>query len=297
MAPEADAGERARVGYLGPEGTFSEEALLTSAEVDLVEPVPLAGIYETVTALREGAVDWAVVPIENSLDGSVTVTLDLLAGEASDVRIVGEAILRVHHALIAAAPTELAEIRTVHTHPKVPGQCLRFLRGELAGAQVVPAASTAEAVRMVVSRAQPGEAAIATPLAAEIYGGIVLRAGVEDREDNETRFVWLARAERAGVPAPLREAAGGPWRTSLVFSGPGAEAAGWLVRCLDEFARRAINLTRIESRPRRGRLGTYVFFAELEGRESDALVAEAIAGLSGLCAEVRVLGSYRAAGG
>jgi prephenate dehydratase len=290
----------ARVGYLGPEGTFSEEALLASADPDAVEPIPLGTIYDTVMALRQEEVDWAIVPIENSLDGSVSVTLDLLAGEASDVEIVGEALLRVRHSLIAAEPLGLGEIDTVISHPQVPGQCERFLRGELAHARILPAGSTAEAVRMVASGGQRGQAALGTLLAAKIYGGTVIREGVEDRDDNETRFVWLARAQedsgapRARQPPPLREAATGEWKTSLVFWGPGAERPGWLVRCLDEFARRDINLTKIESRPRRARLGSYMFFADLTGRVSEAPVADAIAGVRALCEEVRVLGSYRA---
>jgi len=304
----------ARVGYLGPEGTFSEEALLASADPDVVEPIPLGTIYDTVMALRQEEVDWAIVPIENSLDGSVSVTLDLLAGEASDVEIVGEALLRVRHSLIAAEPVGLGEIDTVISHPQVPGQCERFLRGELAHARILPAGSTAEAVRMVASGGQRGQAALGTLLAAKIYGGTVIREGVEDGDDNETRFVWLARAQESpgpppspgappakspgappvGHPPPLREAATGEWKTSLVFWGPGAERPGWLVRCLDEFARRDINLTKIESRPRRARLGSYMFFADLTGRVSEAPVADAIAGVRALCEEMRVLGSYRA---
>jgi prephenate dehydratase len=293
-----------RVGYLGPEGTFSEEALLASAEADAVEPVPLTTIYDTVMALRRGDVDWAVVPIENSLEGSISVTLDLLAGEASDVEIVGEALLRVRHSLIAAETLALEEIDTVLTHPQVPGQCSRFLRGELGRAQIVPASSTAEAVRVVAgdrraAGADRGRAAIGTLLAAEIYGGTVLREGVQDRDDNETRFVWLARRAEgvdrsgAGLP-PLRESGSEEWRTSIVFWGPGAEHPGWLVRCLDEFARRDINLTKIESRPRPGRLGSYMFFADLSGRPGETAVADAVAGVGALCEQVRVLGSYRA---
>jgi len=292
-----------RVGYLGPEGTFSEEALLASAVAGAVEPVPLATIYDTVMALRHGELEWAVVPIENSLEGSISVTLDLLAGEASDVEIVGEALLRVRHSLIAAEPLELAEIHTVLTHPQVPGQCTLFLRGELPRARILPATSTAEAVRIVVRERgadseHHGRAALGTLLAAEIYGGTVLREGVEDRDDNETRFVWLARARENGdgtqedVP-PLRGAGSGEWKTSVVFWGPGAERPGWLVRCLDEFARREINLTRIESRPRRERLGSYMFFADLAGRSSEPPVSDAIAGVRALCEELRVLGSYR----
>jgi prephenate dehydratase len=295
--PEEQGEERPRVGYLGPAGTFSEEALLASAGVDVIEPVAIASIYDTVMSLRRSELRWAIVPIENSLEGSINVTLDLLAGEASDVKIVGEAVLRISHALIAAAETSLAEIETVFTHPQVPGQCTRFLHGELAGAQVLPASSTAEAVRAVVSDACHGHAAIGTELAARIYGGKVLRSRIEDRDDNETRFVWLAREGQPGRRAqapPLRDA-GGEWKTSLVFWGAGAEHPGWLVRCLDELARRDINLTKIESRPRRERLGSYMFFADLAGRVEDPAVAEAIAQIRERCQEVLVLGSYAAA--
>ncbi len=295
---------RPRVGYLGPEGTFSEEALLASAAVDAVQPVPLGTIYDTVMALRRGDVDWAVVPIENSVEGSISVTLDLLAGEASDVEIVGEALLRVRHSLIAAEPLGLEQIDTVLTHPQVPGQCAQFLRGELAHAQIVPASSTAEAVRTVAGDrgsavAGGRRAALGTLLAAEIYGGTVLREGVQDRDDNETRFVWLARAgDRPDVgEPPLRPSSSEEWKTSIVFWGPGAEHPGWLVRCLDEFARRDITLTKIESRPRPGRLGSYMFFADLSGRPAETAIADAVAGVRALCEQVRVLGSYRAGRG
>jgi prephenate dehydratase len=284
-----------RVGYLGPAGTFSEEALLASAAEGRVSPVPLASIYETVAALRRGEVDWALVPIENSLEGSINVTLDLLAGEASDVRIVGEAILRVRHALIAAEATTLEEIETVLSHPQVPGQCTRFLRGELAGARIMPAGSTAEAVRMVVAEGGRRTAALGTELAAEIYGARVLRREVEDRDDNQTRFVWLARQADVEEPVPLRAANEGEWKCSIVFWGAGAEHPGWLLRCLAEFAEREINLTKIESRPRRTQMGTYMFFADLLGRADQEPVAAALAGLAGLCEHVGVLGSYRAA--
>jgi prephenate dehydratase len=295
--PEGSSYARARVGYLGPAGTFSEEALLASAAVDAVEPVALASIYDTVTALRRGEVRWAIVPIENSLEGSINVTLDLLAGEASDVEIVGETVLRVSHALIAADATPVEEIETVITHPQVPGQCTRFLRGELSDARVLPASSTAEAVRAVVAAAERGQAAIGTVLAARIYAGTVLRAGIEDRADNETRFVWLARAGAEGADrhAPPLRVLAREWKTSLVFWGAGAERPGWLVRCLDELARREINLTKIESRPRREWLGSYMFFADLAGRADDPLVAEAIARIRAMCEEVLVLGSYGAA--
>ena len=124
----------------------------------------------------------------------------------------------------------------------------------------------------------------------------MLRAGVEDRADNETRFVWLARVRDSPGAPPLRAEPSDEWRTSLVFWGAGAESPGWLVRCLDEFARREINLTKIESRPRRERMGRYMFFADLGGRLGDEVVSAAIAGLAEVCEEVRVLGSYPAAG-
>jgi prephenate dehydratase len=286
------SGALPRVGYLGPEGTFSEEALLASASRGAVEPVPLASIYEVITRLRAGELEWAIVPIENALDGSVSVTLDLLAQDADELEIVAEAVLRVSHSLIAGEPLELSEIDTVLSHPQVPGQCERFLRSELAHARILPASSTAEAVRTVVGERQRGRAALGTLLAAEIYGGTVIREGVQDSRENETRFVWLARAEHGAAP-PL-EGAGG-WKTSLVFWGLGAERPGWLVRCLDEFARRDINLTKIESRPRRQGLGSYMFFADLSGDVREPQVAAAIAGMRTVCEQVRVLGSYRAA--
>jgi prephenate dehydratase len=289
-----------RVAYLGPEGTFSEEALLSGAAPDSVEAVPRASIYDTVASLREGDVERAIVPIENSLDGSISVTLDLLAEEAGAMRIVGETLLTVRHSLIAARAVELREIDTVLTHPQVPGQCTRFLRSELSHARVLSASSTAEAVREVVEDARPGRAALGTRLAADIYGGAVLREGVQDRDDNETRFVWLARAgEGAPRPASLRRGdvnVEQRWKTSLVFWGAGADSPGWLVRCLNEFARRDINLTKIESRPRRERLGHYMFFVDLDGSlEGEGDVSDAVADVSEMCEEVRVLGSYPAA--
>jgi prephenate dehydratase len=290
------------VGYLGPAGTFSEEALQASAEAGSVQPVAIATIYDTVLAVRSGAVRWAVVPIENSLDGSVTVTLDLLADECGDLEIVGEALLAVRHSLIAGEPLALEEIDTVISHPQVPGQCTRLLRGELAGARVLPASSTAEAVRVVSTSGTRGQAAIGTRLAAEIYGGTVIREGVQDRDDNVTRFVWLARAiaghtgtAARGERPPLAARGGARWKTSVVFWGPGADSPGWLVSCLEEFARRSINLTKIESRPQRAALGHYMFFADLQGSVRERAIAEAVEGLRTVCDHVRILGSYPAA--
>ncbi len=283
-----------RVGFLGPAGTFTEEALLSSAAADAVEPVAFATIYDTVVAVRRREVQWAVAPIENSLDGSVTVTLDLLADAHGDLEIVGEALLAVKHSLIAAQRVAISEIDTVISHPQVPGQCTRLLRGELAHARVLPASSTAEAVRMVATGGVRGQAALGTRLAADIYGATVVREGVQDHDDNVTRFVWLAATGKAEDP-PLRTRMSPPlggWKTSVVFWGSGADSHGWLVRCLDVFATRAINLTKIESRPQRARMGHYMFFVDLQGSARDPTVAEALAGLRAVCEQVRVLGSY-----
>ncbi len=224
----------------------------------------------------------------------MTVTLDTLAGEAREVAIVGEVVLPVRHYLIAAAPLELGQIETVVSHPHVPGQCTRFLHGPLAHARVVAASSTAEAVRLVGERKEISLAAIGTRLASELYGCTVIDAGIQDREDNETRFVWLARTDTGSGP-PLRAHAGNGQKTSLVFWGAGADHAGWLVLCLSEFARREINLTKIESRPMREQLGHYMFFVDLEGSLEDEAVARALDGLRAMCEQVRVLGSYPAA--
>jgi prephenate dehydratase len=289
-----------RAGYLGPEGTFSEEALLGSVDSAAITPVALETIRDAVMAVQESRVEWALVPIENSIEGSLTVTLDTLAGEASEVAIVGEVVLPVRQHLIAPAPVALEQIQTIVSHPHVPGQCTRILHGELAHAHFVAASSTAEAVRLVAERQQNAWAAIGTKLAAKLYECVLVREGIQDREDNETRFVWLSRTDAADFPplieSPSRRASSKPEsKTSLVFWGAGADRAGWLVLCLGEFADRQINLTKIESRPMRERLGHYMFFVDLEGALHETAVAEALAGLRELCEQVRVLGSYQAA--
>jgi prephenate dehydratase len=277
-----------RVAFLGPAGTFTEEALRASAPGP-VEEVPYPSIYETVMAVHDGETEMAVVPIENSLEGTVTTTLDALATDADDVRIAKEFVLPVTHNLIANHEMPLAHIQRVLSHPQATPQCMRFLREKLPNAERAIAGSTAEAVRTVAEANEPW-AAIGSKLAAELYGAVVLAEGIEDESGNETRFVWLAPAG-----TPTGDAAGRRWKTAIVFWGPGDEGPGWLVRCLSEFAFRGVNLTRIESRPRREALGHYMFFADLDGRDSDAAVAGAIAGLRGQAETVRVLGSFPAA--
>lgn len=289
------------MAYLGPPGTFSEEALLSSTGDRPLQHVPTTTIYDAVMAVQDGRVEWALVPIENSVEGSVSTTLDTLAGPARDVRIAGELVLAVRQSLIAREQLDIEQVDTVVSHPHAAGQCARLLRGELGHARVLAATSTADAVRIVSESPERTWAALGTRLAAELYHCVVLREGVEDRHDNETRFVWLAPAGRADLAAPgvgagSEPARGAPaMKTSLLFWGPGADGPGWLVACLDEFARRRVNLTKIESRPRRERLGRYMFFVDLDGARDDGPVSEALAGLRGLCEEVRELGSYPAA--
>lgn len=280
-----------RIGYLGPEGTFSHQALLHSEPPPGSEHVALATLYDAVVAVQDGRVDTSLVPIENALEGSVDVTLDALAADADDVTIIGETVQRIRNCLIAAAPLPLETITTVYSHPQANGQCARFLRTRLPGARVVSASSTAEAVRAVARAAGEPHAALGNRLAAERYGAQVLLEDVDDIDSNVTRFVWLARSDRA---AELRLAVerGATAKTSIVFWGGGDEAAGWLVSCLSELSAREISLTRVESRPRRIGLGNYMFFADFAGSTADAQVHAAIDGLRRHCEQVRILGSY-----
>lgn len=288
------SGAAQRVAYLGPPGTNTEEALLASADGP-VEPIASATIRDAIAAVQEGTADRAVVPIENSLEGGVAATLDALAGEASEVRIVGETIHAIHHHLIAARPIELEAVGLVLSHPHALGQCSSFLRERLPDAETGAASSTAEAVRAVASTNDTGSggarpaAAIGTRLSAELYGGTIVAEQIEDRADNVTRFVWLARADSAEPPAA------GPAKTSIVFWGFNDDAPGSLVSVLRELSDREINLTKIESRPRRVRLGHYMFFADLDASTAEPRVEEALVALGARVETLRVLGSYPAA--
>jgi prephenate dehydratase len=273
-----------KVAYLGPEGTFSEDALnLAIGDTD-VERLPQPSIHEAILAVRDGSADRALVPVENSIEGSVRQTFDTLAFDAPDISMVGEVDLQVHHALIARAEVPLADIAVVLSHPQASAQCARFLRDELPDAEVRSATSNAEAVRQI-GLSDERWAALGPARAAEIYGAVVLRDGVEDEPDNITRFAWLAPTGTSS-PSP------GPHRTSLVFAELGADHPGALVEALGEFSSRGVNLSRIESRPLRQGLGRYMFFIDLEGGLEEGPVAEAIAALEDKAESVRVLGSY-----
>jgi prephenate dehydratase len=279
-----------RVGYLGPAGTHSEEALRASSSENADE-VPYPTIYEAVMAVDRGDLDRAVVPIENALEGGVADTLDTLALEATGLRIVAEVVHPIHHCVVAPRELALGDVTRVVSHPQATAQCARFLRERLPRAERVLAASTADAVLSVRDAGEPA-VALGSRLAAELYDCRILEADVEDHPGNATRFVWLARAADAADP-PDGETA----KTSIVFWGGGDQAPGWLVDALRQLSDRGVNLTRIESRPRRTALGHYMFFADLEGAAGLPPVSDALSALAARVEELRVLGSYTIAGG
>ncbi len=278
------------MAYLGPPGTFTEEALRASAPLG-VEEVPCATVRDAVMALQSGAADRAVVPIENALEGSVRATLDALVADAPDVVIEAQVTYPIHHCLLARSGVRLEDLERVVSHPHALSQCRRFVGERLPGVELGAAPSTADAVRLV-SEADGAWGALGSRLAGELYGCRVLADGVADRTDNLTRFVWLAPGGGTGGPvAQLPPGASGV-TTSIVFWGFDDESPGALVGVLSELADRRVNLTKIESRPRRVRLGHYMFFADLDGSSSDPAVTAALEALAGRVETLRVLGSY-----
>jgi prephenate dehydratase len=272
-----------RVAYLGPAGTHSDEALRASAPPDS-EAIPHPTIYDAVMAVQEGSVERALVPIENALEGSVAVTLDTLTVEADRVRIQAEVVHPIHHCVLARSELSLSTVERVVSHPQATAQCARFLREHLPHAEHVSAPSTADAV-LTVCRSDDASVALGSSLAAELYDCHIVATNVEDHPDNVTRFVWLALADEVGE-------VGSDPKTSIVFWGGGDQSPGWLVDVLSEFAGRGVNLTRIESRPRRTGLGHYFFFVDLEGRADEEAVSEALEAVRRHVGELRVLGSY-----
>jgi prephenate dehydratase len=277
----------ARYAYLGPEGTFSEAALRTlpaAAKAELVAAVSVPAAFD---AVRDGTVTGALVPLENSVEGSVSVTLDELAS-GDPLQIHREVLLPVSFALLVKPGTELAAVRTVATIPHAQAQVRRWLAKTLPDASFVAAASTADGARMVAGG--EADAAIAAPVAAGRYGLAVLAEDVHDYDGAVTRFVLVGRP---GPPPPVT----GADRTSVVAF-EAEDRPGALLEILTEFAVRGVNLTRLESRPTRTGLGRYCFSIDCEGHVSEARVGEALSALYRLCAELRFLGSYpRADGG
>jgi len=272
-----------RVAFLGPEGTFTEEALLANLPGDGLHPFPYPSIRDVLRAVREGEAEVGLVPIENSLEGSVALTLDLLAFDFDGLHIVREVVHPIRHQLIAHHPLELGKITKVISHPHAYGQCRAFLDEHLAGVEHEAANSTADAVR-TVSRVDRPWAAIGTRLSADMYECTVIRDDIEDSVENRTRFVFVARdAAAQGLEAT--------YKTSIVC-GIAQDEPGSLLLILSEFAYRHINLTKVESRPSKLALGHYIFFIDFEGRADDGPAAQTLKCLACKLPWLRVLGSY-----
>jgi prephenate dehydratase len=273
----------ARYAYLGPEGTFTEAALRSLPAARRADLEPALTVGAALDAVRSGEADGALVPIENSVEGSVPVTLDELA-VGDPVMITREVLLPVQFALLVRAGTALPDVKRVITHPHAEAQCRGWLRRHLPEIPVARAESTATAAVMVADRESPYDAAVAAPIAADHYRLEVLARNIGDNPDAVTRFVLVSRP----APPPARTGAD---KTSVVAfirdDHPGA-----LMEILDEFAVRGVNLTRLESRPTGQAMGRYCFSIDAEGHLTDARVAESLMGLRRVCADVRFLGSY-----
>jgi len=277
----------AGVAFLGPEGTF------TAAATDLVAPSaprrPLASIVDVVSDVREGRADLGVVPIENSIEGAVDVTLDALVHGPPGAYIRGEVALPITMAVLAPPGTGLAGVREVRSHPVAIAQCRGWLAAHLPEADLVPVASTAEAARQVAAGgpgATAGVAALGNAGAGERFGLEVLAGDVADSGSSTTRFVVLGRTMAAPTGAD---------KTSLVVFF-GEDRPGLLLRVLEEFALRGVNLVRIESRPTKRALGDFCILLDAEGHLTEPRLAEALRGVHRHVAEVRVLGAWPAAG-
>jgi chorismate mutase/prephenate dehydratase len=269
--------EPLKVGFLGPEGTFSQTAVYKHFGHS-VRALPLASIDEVFHEVEAGNADFGVVPIENSTEGSVNHTLDRFL--VSPLQICGEVELRIHQNLMGNLGS-LRDVKRVCSHPQSLAQCRQWLNEHLPNAERIPEASNAEAARR--ARDERGTAAIAGVTAAEVYGLRILANEIEDRPDNTTRFLVIGR--RTFGPS-------GKDRTTLLLSAGDTEAPGALYRLLEPLARNKISLTRIESRPSQRRKWDYVFFIDLDGHVEDAPVKRALAKLKTRASLYRVLGSY-----
>jgi len=272
-----------KVGFLGPTGTWAEEALMANTSLSSADTVPLPSVEDVIAAVTDGRVEQGVVPMENALEGSVSATLDFLAFEVDNVYIVREIDHPIRHKLIARTPLKLDEIVKIISHPHAHAQCRKFVHQHLPQAELAAANSTAEAVK-IVSESQEKWAAIGSSLAAEKYGCTVLEENIEDHPDNQTRFVFLSTK-----PAPQH--LDRPYKTSIVCA-IAHDQPGSLLQILQEFSHRYVNLTKIESRPSKKGLGDYVFFIDVEGKKDDLPVAQALKCLDCKLAKVKLLGSY-----
>jgi chorismate mutase/prephenate dehydratase len=265
-----------KVAYLGPEGTYSQQAVFKHFGHS-VRALSLASIDEVFQEVQAGNADFGVVPVENSSEGTVNNTLDRFM--ATSLNICGEVELRVHHNLMGRMK-DLGDIQRVCAHPQALGQCRLWLDEHLPGAERVPVSSNAEGARR--ARDEVGSAAIAADVAAEVYGLNILAANIEDHADNTTRFLVIGN--RVVAPSGID-------RTSLLLAGDKARA-GSLFHLLEPLAKHKVNMSRIESRPSRRHKWDYVFFIDLEGHAHDPALAKALAELKQRSSLFRVLGSY-----
>lgn len=266
------------VGFLGPRGSFTEEAALKIFNDQGVQFLPYPSIYDVFRAVENSEVDYGVIPLENSIEGSVGETLDMLA--QTSAKICGETEIRIVHNLIAKPGTKFEDIKIVLSHPMALAQCRNFIYTKLKNVKIESRASTAEAVKESIER--EGVAAIGSELAAKIYGGEILIKGIEDYKDNYTRFIAIGYKQLdKGVGV----------KTSIIFTLK--DVPGALHNALQPFAVRNINLTKIESRPIKGRPWEYMFFMDLAGSIEDAKTKEALEEFVPRTTSVKILGSYR----
>lgn len=270
------------VAYLGPCGTFCESAARQYTGTNPVVLVPCPSIDAVFTAVHQKKAAAGIVPIENSCEGSVNLTLDLLAYEY-DVKIAGDIILPVRHNLLVRPDVKVEDVTLILSHPQALAQCRRYLLHKYPAAALTEVASTAEAARRVAESHQAW-AAVGTTEAAGIYELVVAGADINDQPNNKTRFVVLSREDSAYTDG---------CKTSLVIQVE--DQPGALFHVLKEFYLRGINLTKIESRPTRTKIGDYLFFIDIEGHRQELHIKETLRVLTSLTSVVRVLGSYPSA--
>jgi prephenate dehydratase len=270
-----------RFVYLGPEGTFAEQALLTVPAAEQGVRTPARSVPEALDEVRAGRADAALVPVENSIGGAVGVTLDELA-TGDPLMIVRDVVIPVQFVLVAAPGQGLADITAVAAHPQAAAQCRHWLRAHLPGATVIDVLSNGAAAAAVASGEYP--AAVAAPIGAARNALAVLAKDIADHPDAVTRFALVTR------PGPPPPPTGDDLTTLAVYIAH--DRVGALLAVLTELAVRGVNLTRIESRPTGERLGRYAFFLDCTGHLSEARMGEALQGLHRICADVRFLGSY-----
>lgn len=272
-----------RLAYFGPPGTNTEEAAIKYSQLQggAYHLIPFPTITHAASAISASTADQAILPIENSLDGAIGETLDFLIHAPEPHFIRDELVLLIEHYLLAGPGVEPGDIRTIMSIPTAVAQCRGYIDKNFPDATIEAALSTAAAVEEVMARKDA--AAIGNRRAGELYGAKVLARNIADRTPNHTRFVVVAREDHAPT---------GDDKTSLAFAYASEDRPGQLVATLSEFAARGINLSKIESRPSKERLGTYIFLADLAGHRSDTALAEALTVVEKGCSFFRVLGSY-----